>query len=150
MISENTDPKRLRANEPASAVGLLTLASPFSVVETLDRLAAAVRRHDGTVFARIDHAAAAAGAGLSLRPTQVLIFGNPKAGTPVMQAAPTLAIDLPFKALAWQDESDRVWLGYNSTDYLAQRHHTGAGTVAPLAAVADLIAAALEGKESSG
>ena len=101
MISENAAPGDSRADQSAAAEGLVRIASPFTVAETLDRLAAAVREHGGTVFARIDHAAAAADVGLAMRPTQVLVFGNPKVGTPVMQAAPTLAIDLPFKALGW-------------------------------------------------
>ncbi len=144
MISENAAPGDSRADQPAAAEGLVRIASPFTVAETLDRLAAVVREHGGTVFARIDHAAAAADVGLAMRPTQVLVFGNPKVGTPVMQAAPTLAIDLPFKALGWQDKAGQVWLGYNSPEYLARRHRTERDAVTPLAAVADLIAAAVE------
>ncbi|MCA9531273.1 MAG: DUF302 domain-containing protein [Myxococcales bacterium] len=123
--------------------GLVSLRSPRSVGETLDRLEAALRAHGATIFARVDHAAAAAKAGLSMRPTQVLIFGNPKIGTPVMLAAPTVAIDLPFKALAWEDATGQVWLSHNTADYLAARHHIAAEVVAPLSAVSNPIAAAV-------
>jgi uncharacterized protein (DUF302 family) len=127
-----------------NADGLITLSSPYSVAETLDRLEAVLRNHGVTIFARIDHAAAAQDAGLSLRPTQVLIFGNPNIGTPVMQAAPTIAIDLPFKVLAWEDETGQVWLSYNSTEYLAQRHRLDIDTIQPLSAIAKPIKAALQ------
>ena len=129
---------------PRDIDGLVRLASPYSVVETLDRLEAGLRAKGITIFARIDHCAAAADAGLSMRPAQVLIFGNPRIGTPVMKAAPTLAIDLPFKALAWEDAAGKVWLGYNSADYLARRHRIAEVVVAPLAAVAEPITAAVQ------
>ena len=99
LISENATPRDSHAEQSVASDGLVQLASPFTVAETLDRRTAAVRGHGGTVFARINHSAA--DVGLAMRPTQVLIFGNPKVGTRVMQAAPTLAIDLPFKALGW-------------------------------------------------
>ena len=76
-----------------------------------------------TILAQIDHSGDAAKAGLSMRPTQLLIFGNAKAGTPLMVASPGIAIDLPLKALVWQDADEKVWLSYNSPDYLKQRHH---------------------------
>jgi uncharacterized protein (DUF302 family) len=79
-----------------------------------------------TVFARIDHAAGAAKVGATLRPTQLVIFGNPKVGTPLMNCAQSIAIDLPQKALIWQDEAGKVWLAYNDSAYLAKRHTTGA------------------------
>lgn len=128
----------------AEVDGLVTLASPHAVGKTLDRLEAVLSARGATVFARIDHAAAAAGAGLSMRPTQVLIFGNPRIGTPVMRAAQTVAIDLPFKALAWEDETGHVWLSHNSAAYLAQRHHIAAEDVAALSAVAKVLAEALQ------
>lgn len=130
--------------QSSDADGLVSLPSPNPVTETLDRLEAVLRDKGVTVFARIDHAAAAEGAGLSMRPTQVLIFGNPRIGTPVMQAAPTIAIDLPFKALAWEDDIGQVWLSYNSAEYLAQRHCVDAEVVRPLSAVAELIPMALQ------
>jgi uncharacterized protein (DUF302 family) len=104
------------------ADGLITLASPFGPRETLDRLLDAVVRHGMTVLAHVDHAAAAKAVGLQLRPADVVLFGNPRAGTPLMQAAPTMAIDLPLRALVWQDEAGAVWLSYNAPAWLAGRH----------------------------
>jgi len=102
--------------------GMIHLSSPYSVTETLKRLENALRAKNLTVFARIDHSGEAEKVGLKMRPTQLLIFGSPKAGTPLMVASPTLAIDLPLKALAWEDSDGKVWLSYNSPDYLKQRH----------------------------
>jgi uncharacterized protein (DUF302 family) len=102
--------------------GLITFASSFSVQETIDRLQRAVTSKGMTVFARIDHAGGASDVGLTLRPTEVLIFGNAKAGTPLMQAHQTIGIDLPLKALAWKDEAGEVWLSYNDPAWLAARH----------------------------
>ena len=127
-----------------SPEGLVSLASPYPVAEILDRLEAVLRANGVTIFARIDHAAAAADAGLSMRPTQLLIFGNPKIGTPVMKAAPTVAIDLPFKALAWEDAAGQVWLSYNSATYLAHRHQIDERIAETLTAIANPIAAALQ------
>ena len=90
--------------------------------ETLDRFEVAIARYGMTIFARIDHGAAAAKAGLDLRPTVVVMFGNPRAGTPLMQAAPTIAIDLPLKAVVWQDEAGATWLGYNDPVWISRRH----------------------------
>jgi len=102
--------------------GLANVASNYSVPETIDRLESLVKSKQLTVFARIDFSADAAKVGLAMPPTQLLIFGNPKAGTPLMLAAPSLAIDLPLKALAWQDAGGRVWLSYNTPEYLKERH----------------------------
>src|SRR5262245_53751821 len=93
--------------------GLITRPSNYGPRETMDRLAAAVADHGMKVMARIDHAAAAAEVGLVLRPTEVLIFGNPRGGTPLMQAVQTMGIDLPLKALVWEDEDGQTWLSYN-------------------------------------
>jgi uncharacterized protein (DUF302 family) len=90
--------------------------------EAIDRLEKAARGRDLVVVARVDHAAAAAKAGLELRPTLLLIFGNPKGGTPLMQSAQSIGLDLPLKALAWQDAEGRTWLAYNDPAWLAQRH----------------------------
>jgi uncharacterized protein (DUF302 family) len=105
-----------------AAKGLVTIESPYSAEETLDRLQSVVESHELTVFARIDHAAGAARIGASLRPTALLIFGNPRGGTPFMQCAQSVAIDLPLKALVWEDADSRVWIGYNDPAYLAARH----------------------------
>jgi uncharacterized protein (DUF302 family) len=108
---------------PAFAdTGVVSLKSPHSVDETLDRLESALKQKGMTIFARIDHARGAQQAGMELPPTALLIFGNPKAGTPLMQCGRSVAIDLPQKALAWQDESGQVWLSYNDPRYLAERH----------------------------
>jgi len=106
--------------------GLVTLRAAQGAKETADRLAAAVTAAGMTVFARIDHAAGAAAVGLTLRPLEVLIFGNAKGGTPLMQAQPTIGIDLPLKMLVWEDEQGQAWLGYNDPRFLAQRHGLGA------------------------
>lgn len=105
-----------------AADGLIIIASSNTAKATLDRLESEVKARGITVFARIDHTAGAARAGLALRPTELLIFGNATAGTPLMQAAQTIGIDLPLKALAWEDASGRVWLSYNDPGWLAQRH----------------------------
>jgi len=105
-----------------AADGVVVKKSNHSVGETIDRLAAVLTAKGLTIFARVDHEAGAGKAGLDLRPTVVLIFGNPKLGTPLMQAAPSTAIDLPQKALAYEDEAGDVYLLYNDPAYLAARH----------------------------
>ena len=102
--------------------GLTTIKSGHAPDETMARLEAAVKAKGLTVFARIDHAAGASAVGLSLRPTEVLIFGNAKGGTPLMQTAQTIGIDLPLKALVWQDASGETWLSWNDPAWLAARH----------------------------
>src|SRR6267143_6428096 len=106
--------------------GLLSIRSMFGPNETMDRLEAAIRAQGMKVFARIDHAAGASEAGLELRPTEVIIFGNARGGTPLMQSAQTIGIDLPLKALVWQDASGNTWLSYNDPSWLVQRHGLGA------------------------
>src|SRR5271166_3493660 len=101
--------------------GLVTKPSKYSVAETLERMENVLAGKGVKLFARIDHSGEAEKAGLKMLPAQVLIFGNPKAGTPLMVAEPTAAIDLPLKVLVWQDQEGRVWLSYNSPDYLKQR-----------------------------
>jgi uncharacterized protein (DUF302 family) len=105
-----------------AADGLVKVKSANSVSDTMNRLEEIVKQRGLTVFARIDHAAGASKVGKSLRPTQLLIFGNPKGGTPLMMCAQTTGIDLPLKALVWEDASKQVWLGYNDPGYLAKRH----------------------------
>lgn len=108
--------------------GLVTIASEFPVAETIDRLAELATARGLHIFARVDHAAGAAKAGLALRPTQLLILGNPTGGTPLMQDRQTAGIDLPVKALAWEDADGRVWLSYNDAAFIAQRHGLGAAS----------------------
>ena len=114
--------------------GLKTLKSEFGPEKTMDRLEAEIKAHGMTVFARINHAALAAEAGMTLRPTEVIVFGNPRGGTPLMQAKQTMGIDLPLKALVWQDASGQTWLSYNEPAWLANRHEV-AGMEGPLAAM---------------
>ncbi len=110
------------AGASAGADGLIALKSPFPARDTMDRLEDNVKRRGLSVFARIDHAAGAAKVGKTLRPTEVLIFGNPQGGTPFMECAQTVGIDLPLKALVWEDAQGQVWLGYNDPAFLAKRH----------------------------
>jgi uncharacterized protein (DUF302 family) len=105
--------------------GLVTIASRYPVAETMQRLVAAVTARRMTVFARVDHAGGAAQVGMQLRPTEFLLFGHPKGGTPLMQDRQTAGIDLPLKALAWQDADGKVWLTLNSARWIAQRHQLG-------------------------
>jgi uncharacterized protein (DUF302 family) len=121
--------------------GLVTCISSFGPKETVDRLAAAVTTRGISIMACIDHAAAAAAIGMKLRPTELLIFGNPRAGTPLMQAEQTVGIDLPLKALVWQDEAGTTWLAYNDPRWLAHRHGVDAGLDRTLHAMADALAA---------
>src|ERR1700687_4901071 len=107
---------------PSNENGLVHVASSRSVPETLKKLQATLEARGLQVFAVIDHSGEAEKAGLKMRPTQLLIFGSPKAGTPLMVAAPSLAIDLPLKIMVWEDEEGKVWLTYNSPDYLKHRH----------------------------
>ena len=113
-----------------AADGLITFKSPYSAAETMNRFENLAKERGLSVFARIDHAAGAAKIGKTLRPTEVLIFGNPQGGTPFMECAQTAGIDLPLKALVWEDASKQVWLGYNDPAFLAKRH--GAATCAVL------------------
>jgi len=112
------------ASETTVTNGLIIARSNHSVTETIDRLEAALQKKGMTIFKRVDHAAGAEKVGLALRPTELLIFGNPKVGTPLMLCAQTAAIDLPQKALAYEDESGQVWLAYNDPVYMAKRHNT--------------------------
>lgn len=118
--------------------GLVTAKSAVSVKQTMDRLETLVQKKGLKVFARIDHAKGAASVGKTLRPTELLIFGNPQGGTPFMECAQTVGIDLPLKALVWQDAAGQVWLGYNDPEFLAQRH------AVPDCAVVQKMAKALE------
>jgi uncharacterized protein (DUF302 family) len=120
--------------------GLTTIPSTFGVRQTADQLEADIKAKGMTVFARIDHAAGAAAVGLPLPPMELLIFGTAKAGTPLMQADPTMGIDLPLKALVYEDPAGKVWLSYNDPRWLAQRHGPGIA----VAQIVNAMAAALE------
>ncbi len=121
--------------------GLAICPSSHGPKETMDRLVAAVTARGMTILARIDHAGAAAKANMELRPTEVVLFGNPKGGTPLMQAAQTIGIDLPLRALVWEDADGKTWLAYNDPKWLAERHGVAVGTERTLDAMTDVLAA---------
>jgi uncharacterized protein (DUF302 family) len=123
--------------------GIISHPSPYSVPETLDRLEAILRAKNITVFTRIDHSGEATKVGLTMPPTQLLIFGNPRGGTPIMLAAPLSAIDLPLKALAWQDTADKVWLSFNDPHYLQSRYDLSDEVLQPIAGLETLIQQAI-------
>src|SRR5882724_8260131 len=128
-----------------AADGLTTIRSSHGPKDTMNRLEAEVKAKGMTVFARIDHAAGAAAVGLSLRTTELLIFGNARGGTPLMQSMQTIGIDLPLKALVWQDAAGSTWLSYNDPSWLAKRHGLGRDaepTVSAMAAALDAMARA--------
>ena len=108
-----------------AADGLITIKSNFGPEDTMKRVEAEVKAKGLTVFAHVDHAAGAAAVGMNLRPTDLIIFGNAKGGTPLMQQAQSVGIDLPLKVLVWQDETGTTWLGYNDPAYFARRHGLG-------------------------
>ena len=120
--------------------GLITITSNHSVKETLDRLEASLRGNGVTVFARIDHAAAAASVDMTLPPTELIIFGQPKAGTPLMQEQQSIGIDLPLKMLAWQDGNGKNWLAYNDIAWLAKRHGLGEDLAPAISGIAKALA----------
>jgi uncharacterized protein (DUF302 family) len=124
-----------------STNGIIDLASKHSVAETVERLEAVLKVKGMTVFARIDQAAEARAAGLTMRPTVLMIFGDPRAGTPLMNRYPSLAVDLPLKALVWESADGKVWLSYNSPEFLQERHSLDAP---PFTAVGNLLKAAVE------
>src|SRR5499427_4348849 len=131
-----------------AAEGLTTINSNFGPKDTMSRLEAEVKARGMTVFAHIPHAVGAASVGLPLRPNDVLIFGNPKVGTSLMQSAPTIGIDLPLKVLVWQDADGNTWLSYNDPAWLARRHGLipdAEATVKTLAGALSAVTAAAAG-----
>ena len=120
--------------------GMSCLRSRLEPGEAMDRLVAGVTARGMTVFARIDHGAGAADAGLALRPTELLVFGHARGGTPLMQAVQTIGIDLPLKALVWQDESGTTWIGYNDPDWIARRHGLAPDGAAAVQAMREALA----------
>jgi uncharacterized protein (DUF302 family) len=125
----------------SAANGLITSPSNYGPPETMNRFEAEIKARGMNVFARIDHAAGATAAGLSLRPTELLVFGNAKSGTPLMQTVQAIGIDLPLKALVWQDASGTTWLSYNDPGWLAQRHSLDDSTKATIKAMSDMLKA---------
>jgi uncharacterized protein (DUF302 family) len=124
--------------------GLMQVASPYSVDETMKRLEAVLSERGVQVFALIDHSGEAEKVGMKMLPTKVLIFGNPKSGTPLMVAAPSLAIDLPLKALVAEDEQGKAWVSYNLPEYLQHRHGVPEDLIKNIAVVGALVAKAVE------
>jgi uncharacterized protein (DUF302 family) len=108
--------------KPHGEDGLIDIPSNHSVDETVEKLKGILQAKNITLFALVDHSGEAAKAGMKMRPTKLFIFGNPKGGTPVMLAAPSIAIDLPLKILIWEDAEGKVWVTYNSPAYLQKRH----------------------------
>jgi uncharacterized protein (DUF302 family) len=127
-----------------SGAGLTHVPSKYSVAQTLDRLESLARARGQIVFARIDHSGEATKAGLALRPMQLLILGSPTAGTPLMVAAPTIGIDLPLKALAWEDANGKVWLSSNTSTYLQERHRVPPDLMKNIAGLGALIEEAMK------
>jgi uncharacterized protein (DUF302 family) len=124
-----------------AADGLITIRSSYGPKETMNRLEAEVKTKGLTVFAHMDHAAGAEAVGLPLGPTDLLIFGNAKGGTPLMQSIQTVGIDLPLKVLVWQDASGNTWLSYNDPNWIAKRHGLGHEVNAPVSAMAAALSA---------
>jgi uncharacterized protein (DUF302 family) len=124
--------------------GLIHTASPHSVVETLQRLEAILKSKGLTIFALVDHSGEAAKVGMEMHPTKLVIFGSPRGGTPVMLAATSVAIDLPLKALVWEDDRGKVWITQNSPEYLKERHRIPDNLVTNLARAGALIQKAVE------
>jgi uncharacterized protein (DUF302 family) len=119
--------------------GIVRIRSAQNVPQTMEKLDQLLRAHGLTIFARIDFSGDAARAGLTMRPEQMLIFGNPKGGTPLMQQAPTSGLDLPLKALVWEDDQGATWVGYNTPDYILQRHGLPSAMSANLAGAIPLL-----------
>jgi uncharacterized protein (DUF302 family) len=144
-MSENTTTS---AEYPSD--GLVTIASPFSADETARKLDALLQKLGVEVFARIDHAAGAVSVGMKLPPTRVILFGNPAAGTPLMQVNQKIGIDLPLKILIWADEAGKVFLTYNDPQYLVDRHHITdrAKNVAAMTGLLQKISTAVTSNES--
>jgi uncharacterized protein (DUF302 family) len=127
---------------PMPENGMLHLGSPYSVPETVKRVESLLQQQGLMIFCRIDHSGEAEKVGLKMHPTNLILFGSPKGGTPVMVASPTIAIDLPLKVLIWEDAGGKVWVSSNTPEYLQQRHNvpadlvkniSGAGTLLQLA-----------------
>jgi uncharacterized protein (DUF302 family) len=129
--------------------GMQHLSSPYSVEETLKRVESLLQEKGLTIFCRVDHSGEAEKVGLKMHPTQLILFGSPKGGTPVMVASPTVAIDLPLKALIWEDAAGKVWVSYNSPEYLEQRHNVPADLIQNISGAGRLLELAVKSDSSS-
>jgi len=130
--------------ESNQGAGLVSIASPFSVSETVKKFEGILQAKGVKLFAVVDHSGEAAATGMQMKPTKLLILGNPKAGTPVMLASPSAAIDLPLKVLVWEDVDGKVWISYNSPAYLQARHSIPEGLLPNIAGIEALVARAAE------
>src|ERR1700680_5246496 len=124
---------------PTPDNGMQHLSSPYSVPEPLNRVESLLQEKGLTIFCRIDHSGEAEKVGLKMHPTQLILFGSPKGGTPVMIASPTIAIDLPLKALVWEDAGGKGWVSHNSSEYLKQRHNIQEELVKNIAVIGPLL-----------
>ena len=129
---------------PATDNGIISIPSNHSVEQTVEKLIYILQSKGLTLFALVDHSGEAEKVGMKMRPTKLLIFGSPKAGTPLMLAAPSIAIDLPLKILVWEDSQGRVWVSYNSPEYLKERHGLPPELLANIAVVEALARQAAE------
>jgi uncharacterized protein (DUF302 family) len=127
-----------------STSGIVDIVSHHSVAATVEKVRVLLEAKGVALFALVDHSGEAEKVGMKMRPTKLLIFGNPKAGTPVMLASPSIAIDLPLKILVWEDEAGKVWISYNSADYLRARHNVSAELMKNIAAAEGIAAKAAE------
>jgi len=127
-----------------SANGIVDIRGNHSVDATVEKLKGILDAKSVTLFALLDHSGEAAKVGMKMRPTKLLIFGSPKAGTPLMLAAPSVAIDLPLKILVWEDESGQAWISYNAPEFLRERHNLPAELMANIAVIETLAAKATE------
>lgn len=135
--------------QPTANEGIVTKTSPYSVAETVERLKATLASKGLTLFALIDHSGEAERAGLTMQPAKLVLFGSPRAGTPLMVASPLLALDLPLKALIWQDAGGRVLVSYNSTPYLAARHAIPSELLPNIASIDALIDGVISGNSAN-
>jgi len=126
-----------------NSTGVASIQSPHSVSDTLSRLKAFIASKGVTLFAHVDHTAGARQVGLQMQEAHVLIFGNPKGGTPLMVARPLVALDLPLKVLIWEDADKKAWVSYDTPEFLAQRHGIPSDLVKNIAVVEPLVKAAL-------
>ena len=144
LLASLTLPAFAAGNPVNQKNGIVDVPSNHSVDETVNRVKSLLQSKGVALFAVIDHSGEAAKVGMKMPPTKLLIFGSPKAGTPLMLAAPSIAIDLPLKILVWEDKQGNVWLSYNSPEYLAERHGLPQDLVQNIAVVATLAAKAAE------
>ena len=126
------------------ATGIVSVESRHSLEETVEKFTGILQAKGVKLFALVDHSGEAEAVGLKMRPTKLLIFGNPRAGTPLMVASPSIAIDLPLKVLIAEDEAGKVWISYSSPEYMQERHGSAAEMTAPLASVQQLVSMARE------